>query len=154
MTLGPWLEIITQDSQNNEKNCSRLIKILSTQKEHKARIFPKSKKLFPTGDFKHLCCCNFMQKLETYLSIRHKTWKNLIFESLLTLRSQKKIFANKIIWVNFNPFYCCNLKNFILGPFWPKNFKQIFPPKINFKSSCYCHFCKQKIRKGLVINFW
>ena len=43
--LDPWLEIITQESQNKEKNSSRVIKILSTQKEHKARIFPKSKKI-------------------------------------------------------------------------------------------------------------
>ena len=44
-------------------------------------------------------------------------------------------------------WFFTNLKHFALGPFWPKNFRNIFPQKsiwVNFKTLCYCNFMQKK----------
>ena len=93
-----------------------------------------------------------------------------------TEKSQKNIFSKKVVYVNFKltcycnfmhkvgkslkVHFCCDLKNLILGPFWPllvqKPQNKIFPQKIilgYLKTLWYCNFMQKKSEKFYQLFF-
>ena len=84
------------------------------------------------------------------------------FWATVCQKTTKQELSPKKSWVNFKP-WCCkfmqkirkvpsiefpqNFKNFIWGPFWPKNFRaKSCPTKIsclNFNSACCCNFVQE-----------
>ena len=111
---------------------------LSVQKPQ-CKIFPKN---IIRVNFKALCCCNFMQKIEKFHVLTIVvTWKTS-FWAPFDPKNSKHSYFQKIISATFKYLRCRNfrkvpcigiwqhLKNFILGPFLPKNFKtMLFPTK-------------------------
>ena len=101
----------------------------------KFKIFPPQKSVRSI-----LNLCNFMQKIRKILRINssRNMKKKKLFKSIqLSLCPTARL----IHW------FFTNLKHFALGPFWPKNFRNIFPQKsiwVNFKTLCYCNFMQKK----------